>query len=174
MNLTEKQLKIISEVAAREVLGKLHEEQEKEKQKKYDRRLRNIKLLLRNYRTFVSHCADIKLEINELNKKLDLDELDTNEFAIESIKRSKVRTLAMVKFINKMLAVYKVMCEEEGLEAKRRYEVIQALYIDNPKKSIKNISNVHFLSEKTIRRDRDKACEDLSVLMFGVDSVRFK
>ncbi|UTW69883.1 hypothetical protein KHA80_03055 [Anaerobacillus sp. HL2] len=44
---------------------------------RYDRRLRNVKLLLRNYRSFVNHVEDIKLAIEDLNGKLDLDELDT-------------------------------------------------------------------------------------------------
>lgn len=170
MNLSEKQLEVITRTAI-EVYEKQKERSDKSK---HDRRLRNIKLLLKNYRSFVKHSQDIKLEIDILNEKLELDYLDTNEFAIESIKRSKTRTLAIVKFINKMLAVYKVMCDEEGTEAKRKYEVIKALYIDKPNLSIKTISDVHFVSEKTIRRDRDKACEDLTVLMFGVDSVRLK
>jgi hypothetical protein len=170
MKLTEKQVELITRTAI-EVYEK---QKEKDDKVKYDRRLRNIKLLLKNYRSFVKHSGDIKLEIEILNEKLELDYLDTNELAIESIKRSKARTLTIVKFINRMLSVYKAMCEEEGIEAKRKYEVIKALYIDNPQTSIKTIADVHFVSEKTIRRDRDKACEDLTVLMFGVDSIRLK
>lgn len=168
--LNDEYVKLITKTAI-----EIYENQKKQQeQKRYDRRLRNIKLLLRNYRSFVKHTAEIKLEINVLDEKLELEYLDSNEFKIESIKRSKEKTLAMVNYIDKMLAVYKVMCEAEGEEAKRQYQIIKSLYIDSPKLSIKELSNVRFLSEKTIMRDRDKACEALSVLMFGVDAVRLK
>lgn len=107
MKLSEKQLAVISKI----VLEVLEQEKEKEKKRKHDRRLRNVKLLLKNYRAFATHVADIKLEINELNKKLELDELDTDEFAIKSIMKSKELTLAMIKYINKTLEVYKLICE---------------------------------------------------------------
>lgn len=174
MKLTEKHLDVIARAAASAALEYMEKEKKDQEKKKYDRRLRNIKLLLRNYRSFVKHCKDIRLEINDLNEELEIEYLDSDEFKIEAIKRSKERTLAMVRYIQKTLAVFEIMCQEESAEAVRRFEVIRDLYIIEPKKSIQEIADVHFLSDKTIRRDRDKAVETLSILMFGVDAVRFK
>ncbi len=168
--LTDEYVVLISKTAI-----EAYEDHKKQQEKKrHDRRLRNIKLLLWNYRSFKKHCEDVMLDIKEIDEQLNLDEIDTDEFKLESIKRSKEKTLAMVRYIDKMLAVYKAMCEEEGPEANRRYHVIKSLYIDTPKMSVKELSDVHFISERTIRRDREKACEALAVLMFGIDAVRFK
>ncbi|MBG9603947.1 MAG: hypothetical protein ACQEXE_10370 [Bacillota bacterium] len=175
MNLSEKQLEVISRAAAQAAFEHLEEERKKHEKQKHDRRLRNIKLLLRNYRAFVVHCADIKLEINELNAKLELDELDTDEFAVMSILKSKKRTLAMVKYINKTLEVYKLISEKsDDTEEARRYQVIHDMYISDLKNTVKEISERHSVHSRTIYKDVDKACETLVVLMFGVDGIRFK
>ncbi|WP_370222015.1 hypothetical protein [Cytobacillus sp.] len=170
MALTEKQLEIITRV----VVDCLENEKKKQEKQRYDRRLRNVKLLLKNYRSFSEHTFDIQLEINELDRKLNLDELDTDEFAIESIKRSKERTLAMVRFINKMLNVYKLMSNQsQNPEHKRQCETIFDLYISDTKKTVKEIATCQKVDPRTVYRDIDKACETLSTLIFGVDSIKF-
>ena len=175
LKLSEKHIKLISEAATQAAIKAYKEETEREKAAKHDRRLRNIKLLLRNYRAFAKHCEDIKLEINQLDKKLQLDEIDTDEFAISSIKRSKERTLAMVKYINKTLEIYKILCDKsDDIEEKRRYQVVYDLYISDSKLTAQDVAVCHSVHLRTIYRDVDKACEALVVLMFGVDGVKFR
>lgn len=175
MKLSEKHIEIISKAAAQAAFEHLEKERQKQEKQKYDRRLRNIKLLLRNYRSFVTHCADIKLDINMLNEKLELDELDTDEFAIRSVLKSKERTLAMVKYINKTFEVYRVICEKSNNpDELRRYQVVYDFYISDDKISAKELSERHSVHSRTIYKDIDKCCETLVVLMFGVDGIRFK
>lgn len=167
--ITESQTEII----ARTAMEFLRREEERQKKEKHDRRLRNIKLLLKNYRSFVIHCADIKLELNELNKKLELDELDTDEFAILSIMESKELTLAMVKYINKTLEIYKLICEKsENPEDTRRYGVVHDMYIGEAKMTVNVIAERHSVHKRTVHKDIDKACETLVVLMFGVMGIK--
>lgn len=169
VELNEQQIEVI----AKTTLEFFRQEEEKQQQKKFDRRLRNIKILLKNYRSFVNHCIDVKMEIDVLNEKLNLDSLDTDEFAVEAIKRSKERTLAMVKFINQMLSVYQVMCNQSSHpEVSRRYLIIHDLYIADRKKGIEEICALHKIAKRTVYKDIDKACEALAVLMFGIDAVR--
>lgn len=161
-------------VIAKTTLEYLDKEKEKREKKRHDRRLRNVKLLLKNYRVFAKHCEDIKLEINELDEKLELVDLDTDEFKLESIKRSKERTLAIVRFVNKMLKVYQLMCEQSNKpEEARRYETIHYLYISADKKTAEEISALQSVAVRTVFLDVEKACKDLSGLVFGVDGVRF-
>lgn len=174
MRLTEKQIEIISAIAAQEALKHLESEKQKQEKVKRDNRLRNIKLLLRNYRLFSLHAEEIIVEVQEMNALLDLDELETDEFAIESIVRSKKRTFAMIRFINKMLQVYKVLCEQSNNpEDIRSYETVWALYISEQKKTVKEIATCQNVDPRTVYRDIDRACESLSSLIFGVDSIRF-
>lgn len=174
MKLSEKQLEVISKAAAQAAFQHLEKERQKQEKQKHDRRIRNIKLLLRNYRSFAIHCRDIRLDINELNKKLDLDDLDTDEFAIRSVLKSKERTLAMVKYINKTLEVYRIICEKsDNPEDSRSYQVVYDLYISNDKQAVKEIAEGQSVHKRTVYKDIDKACETLVVLMFGVDGIRF-
>lgn len=175
MHITEKQLQLITKVATKEAI-KAHQEYTKKQQKeRHDRRLRNIKLLLRNYRSFKKHCEDIKLEIDEIDDRIGFVTVDSEEFKLESIKRSKERTLIMVKYTEKMMKVYKTLCEQsEDLEDLRRYNIVYDMYISNRKRSVTEVSERHSVAKRTVYRDIDKASKSLSVLMFGIDGVKFK
>lgn len=173
MKISDKQLEMISKAAAQVAFEHLERERQQQEKRKHDRRLRNIKLLLKNYRTFVVHTSNIKLEVIELNRKLELDELDTDEFAIRSVMRSKELTLAMVKYINKTLEVYKIICENSrDPEALRRYQIVYEMYISEEKKTLKEIADGQSVHTRTIYKDVDKACETLVVLMFGVNGLK--
>lgn len=175
MHVTEKQLKLITEIASREAIKAHHEYIKKQQKINYDRRLRNIKLLLRNYRSFKKHCEDVKLEIDEINERLDFVTIDSDEFKLQSIKRSKEKTLIMVKYTEKMMNVYKVLCEEsEDQEDIRLYQTVNDLYISDDKKTVEQVAECHSVTKRTVYRDVEKACEALAVLLFGIDGVRFK
>ncbi|OIJ17088.1 hypothetical protein BKP37_00675 [Anaerobacillus alkalilacustris] len=173
LKLSPKDLEVITEVAVRTALEHLEQQKKEQEKRKYDRRLRNIKLLLRNYRSFVKHCEDVEQDIAILDEKLELDDIDTDEFAIKSIKRSKEHTLTMVKYMNKMLEVYKFMCEKSNnTEENRRYEIVYDMYVSKEKFTAKEVAERHFLHLRTVYKDIDKACETLAVLMFGVDGLQ--
>lgn len=175
MVLSTEQIELISKTAALVAIEQLKKEQEQVQKQQHDRRLRNVKLLLRNYQTFVMHVSDVKRDIVRLGKQLALDELDTDEFAVQAIKRSKERTLMLVEFIERMLKVYEVVCDQSSNpEEQRRYSTIYNLYIAKEKKDLEQISDMLFVSERTVMRDLKKAYEDLTVLIFGVDGLRFQ
>jgi len=171
--MNAKQLEIVTKTAVQTALEYLEKEKQKQQKLKRDRRLRNIKLLLRNYRSFKLHCKDLKSKLEELNDSDLLEDLD-EELAVNAIRKSKERTLAMVSFIDKMLAVYKVICDQSKKDEDRRsYQTIHLLYISDEKVSAKEIATRHNTDVRTVYRDVDRACKALSVLIFGVDSIRF-
>lgn len=170
MSISKEELETISRVAAQAALEHL----EKEKKAQHDRRLRNVKVLLRNYRSFKIHCDDTKEDLKKLDEYLELDEFGENELAIASIKRSKNRTLAMVRFIDKMMSIYKIMCETSGREEDRRiFQSVYLLYISEIRFTAKDIAERHKTDPRTVYKDVEKACKTLSSLIFGVDSIRF-
>lgn len=174
MHVTEKQLKMIAEVASQKAVETVRALEVKEKKARRDRRLRNIKLLLKNYRSFKKHCEDIKLDIDEINERIEFVTMDSEEFRLESIKRSKEKTLIMVRYTEKMMTVYRIMCEQsDDEEAMRLYKTIDSLYISDVKKTAEEVARGHSVHKRTVYKDVDKACETLVVLMFGIDGVRF-
>lgn len=174
MHITEKQLKFISEIASREAIKAHKEEREQFQKERVDRRLRNMKLLLRKYRSFKLHCKDIKLEIEYYEGRDEvLAIIEDDEQIVESIKRSKRRTLGMVNFIDQMLEVYKILSEQSGkAEDLRRYDVIHKMYISDGRMTAEALAECHSVDTRTVYRDVNKACETLSALMFGIDSVK--
>ncbi len=175
MHITEKQLKFITEIASKEAIKAHQAERKLQHKERHDRRLRNIKLLLRNYRGFKKHCEDVKFEIDEINEKIGMVTVDSEEFKLESIKRSKEKTLIMVKYTEKMMEVYKVLCEQdEDPDEIRRFQVVHDLYVSDKKESVTKIAERHSVAERTVYRDIDKASESLAILMFGIDGVKFK
>ncbi|MGG0172909.1 hypothetical protein [Paenibacillus dokdonensis] len=56
--------------------------------------------------------------------------VDVEELAIESIIKNKERTAAMVKYVDRMLEVYRILSEKSSEpEDLRRFEILYDLYI---------------------------------------------
>jgi hypothetical protein len=179
--LNEKQIeeivKVSAAVAVQKALEFMDQEKEKRETDKQNLRLRNTKLLLKRYRSFVKHCDDVDIDIRKLeeadNFLEQMQNSEQSEYLVESIKRSKERTFAMVSFIRKMLAVYKVMSEQSlRAEDARAYKVIYDLYIDDEPMTAEAVSLRHMIDKRTVYRDVEKAVQTLSGLMFGVDSIK--
>jgi len=167
-------LEEITRIAVQAALDYQEKEKKKQQKEKRDRRLRNIKLLLKNYRNFKKHCNSITHDLEQVDEKWALDEIGAEELALESVKRSRARTLAMVSFIDRMISVFKVMCEQSGKEEDRRiFQSVYHLYIAEEKKSAREFAACHNTDVRTVYRDVEKASEALATLIFGVDSIRF-
>ncbi|MNW46666.1 hypothetical protein D3C74_239750 [compost metagenome] len=162
----------IARIAAETALEFYKKEQERHSKMKRDRRLRNTKLLLRNYRKFKIHC---ELNVHELEKLRDpnsFEYLDMEDLTIESIIKNKERTAAMVKYIDQMIYIYRILSEKAKPEDLRRFKIIYDLYIADEEKTVDELSECHKIDKRSVYRDINKACEALSSLLFGVDGVR--
>ncbi|WP_440896257.1 hypothetical protein ACS127_17305 [Amphibacillus sp. Q70] len=173
MQLSEKQLKIITETASREAV-KAHQAYLEEQEKvKHDRRLRNIKLLLKNYRALVLHCQkreDDLLKFEETSiLDLDLDEINLE--SIESIKQSKKKSIAMVHFIKGKIEAYRHNCSQNEL---KYFRVLEKKYITPKKYTVQEIAKIENIDRATVHRYLNKAMTDLPVIFFGIDAIKFE
>lgn len=171
----------IARIASLVAIQEYERQRQESDKKKFDRRLHNTKLLLKNYRSFKRHYLEVRDELLEMehaeedNLNDSLDYLDSDEFALESIKRSKKRTLVMVRFIDRMLEVYEILCKKDTkVESRRYFNTIKKLYIDEPKMTFEQVAECHNVHIRTVRRDVDEAIKALTALIFGVDGIRFK
>ena len=128
---------IVEEAAQKATLNalKILRKEEKEREKnKYDRRLRNTELLLKNYKNLKEHSlnatySDEEIEDEDLQDELDLEE--NEEMYISSIKRTKKRTEIIVKHIDNCIEYYTYKClSSDKEEIQRRVQVIKMLYIN--------------------------------------------
>lgn len=161
------------------VIDRHKEEQAKAMVIAYDRRLRNTKLLLRNYRELLVHAESAIYEANSTQDEevFDILEMMTGsrsaDYYVESIKASAARTRIIIEHIKEMLTIYEILCHRSTKpEDKRRYRVLSALYIDENPATVAQIAQDENVDERTIYRDIDSACEKLSALIFGIDGLK--
>lgn len=164
----------IIKIASETAIDYYKQREKEQKKKRVDRRLRNTRLLLANYKNFKIHCEENFVEIDHLLDPDDFEFLDYGDLVIESIVKSKQRTIAMVAYLDRMLDVYKAVAETANRKEEiRRYDTILKYYILDPTLNFEEIANVQKVSVKTVKRDLENAIKSLSALIFGVDSVRF-
>lgn len=165
----------ITKTAVNAALDYMDKEKQRKQKANRDHRLRNTKLLLKNYRSFVAHCDELQDKLTAIQEAETLNELYTEDYAVESIKRSKHRTMVMTRFIQQMVGVYRSMCESSGTpEDLRRYKIIEALYISENKMTVEKLAEFHKVEVRTVYNDINNAAKALSVLVFGVDGLLFE
>ena len=113
-------IRIAAEAGAKAALETLEREKKKAQKSRYDRRLRNTRLLLRNYRMFRDHVENAVFEAEQLDENaidiLDLmsENIYDNDLYVESIKKSVARTKIIMEHVNEMLRIYEAYCFRSG------------------------------------------------------------
>ena len=155
------------------------EEKKTQQKGRHDRRLRNTRLLLKNYRTLKQHAQGAVFNAKKAKENavdilegLDSFQFDDNLY-IESIKRSQQRTIIILRHIDEMMKYYRIACEESGREDEMRcYRIIMATYIDDEKKPAEEIAEIENIERRTVYKNINTAMKPLSALIFGVDSIK--
>ena len=180
--LTQGQLKDIYEkaaaIGANEALKTFRQEQKKEYSRRADRRLRNTKLLLRNYHMLKEHAENsvffrFQMEESALDILESMMSMYDNEVIIESIKRSATRTAVIVSHIETMFGLYAAYCDKSqnrDIEM-RRYEILWDMYMAEDTLSVKEVAKKQHVSKDTVYTDIRMAIEKLTALIFGVDGL---
>lgn len=167
LNLSRKQLEAISETAAQEAL-KVYERKNKANHAEYrDWRLRNTKLLLKNYQLLVNHCNGIVNDLEDYENVI----FDPEDLNLQTLMKYKARTKKMLDYFDSVWKSYYTYCHQKGGSVYRRFAVIQNLYIYENEIKIVDVAELYGVDERTIRRDEKKATEELSVFLFGIDSL---
>jgi hypothetical protein len=183
VTLTQGQLKDIYEkaaaIGAKEALKTFEQERKKEYGKRADKRLRNTKLLLRNYHMLKEHAENsvfgrTQMEESAMDILESMMSVYDNEVIIESIKRSATRTAIIVSHIETMFGLYEAYCEKSPNKEieRRRYDVVWDMYMADEVLSAKEIAKKQNVSTRNVYEDIKVATERLSALIFGVDGLK--
>lgn len=185
ITLTTNQLQDIYEkaatIGAKEALKTLEQERKKEYTNRTDRRLRNTKLLLRNYHMLKEHAEKsvfgrTQMEESALDILESMMSMYDNEVVIDSIKRSASRTAIIVSHIDVMLALYECYCEKSVSSEvdKRRFNVLWDRYMAEQPLNAKEIAQKYNMSKENVYSDLNVATERVSALIFGVDGLKVR
>lgn len=166
----------IIEIAVKAAAEYLEKRRQKEVKSRHDKRLRNTRLLLKNYNLFKEHCQKSVYNVqqaataeNAIDILDDLENYDRTTY-IQSIKKSVTRTGIILTHIDTMLNLYRVYCESSPKEEDaRRYRILKAHYLDGYK--ISAIVENENIDERTYYRDMKDACDKISALVFGIDGI---
>lgn len=185
ITVSSNQLKEIYEkaaaIGAKEALRIFEQERKKMYKGKADRRLRNTKLLLRNYHMLKDHAEEsvfgrTQMEESALDILESMMSMYDSEVIIESIKRSATRTAVIVSHIETMLGLYEIYCERSRSRDidMRRYETLWDMYVATHTLSPKEIAEKQNVSKDTVYSDLRIATEKLTALIFGVDGLNVR
>lgn len=165
-------------IGAREALKTFEQVRKKEYSNRADKRLRNTKLLLRNYHMLKEHAERSVFGRTQM-KESALDILESmmsiysDEVVIQSIKNSATRTAIIVSHIKTMFELYYSYCERSNNREidLRRYSVVWDMYMAEEPLSAKEIAEKQSISKDTVYSDLRVATERLTALIFGVDGL---
>ena len=176
-------VRLASETAVESYRKELERQQEqdgKARRERHHRVVNSAKMLLKNYRRFkkmtVSSVYGKDTSTNEtLVELLELMQgiYRSGELEVVSSKDRVARTELMIEHIDAMLEVYKKDCNRSP-EGQRRYRVIYWMYLsEDESKTAEDIAEMENVVVRTVFRDIKTAYEELAVLFFGIDGVRF-
>ena len=185
VNLTAGELREIyekaAEVGAREALRIFEQERKKEYANRADKRLRNTRLLLRNYHMLKEHAEKSVFGRTQMGESaLDILEsmmsIYNDDVIIQSIKNSATRTAIIVSHIETMFGLYYSYCDKSTNREinLRRYNVLWDMYMAEDTLSAKEIAEKQHIAKDTVYADLKVAIERLTSLIFGVDGLSIR
>lgn len=139
---------------------------------KYQNKLHNTRLLLKNYRKFKKHTDQSEFTTQNLIDSELLEMLssgDNDDIYINSILRTKERTAKMLNYITKVLE-FNVSYTQGRRSEHNRALTLKMAYIDGLSQS--KIAEKLQVDDRTVRRYIEEGIPDIAPLMFGIDGVK--
>ncbi|KRK39968.1 DeoR family transcriptional regulator [Loigolactobacillus bifermentans] len=167
MTLDEATLKEVTKLAAKAGAEAAREQRHKEFLHENTWRLKNTRLLLKNYDVLKDHSIDIKTDIDMYLK----DVFGEDDLKLRSITGYKARSEKMMEYTDLMLEAYKKCADKGGEEGRRQYFVLEHTFITARKWTARELANYFSTSDRTIRRDLKKSIENFSTFLFGIVSI---
>lgn len=159
--MDETRIEKAAEAAAKEVIAGLKAEERKNRKVKI---FQNTKALMENYERMVK-CVNEGVS-DFMDESVEGLEDDSNVF-IESIIKSKLRSLIMLAHVDKCLKLLED--EEYEKNSHERYLAFRYYYIDNM--SHESIAEVLNCTDRISRRWVNELTRNLSVYLFGEDAL---
>jgi len=151
-----------------------------------DKQMQNAtKVLMKKYRDFkvmadktLVDAASVEEESDDVNLIEAIESLmqygvDKRELDIVSNQKRVYRTRSLMAHVDVMLEAYRIRCAKAlNQDEQRRYRVIYALYISDEPKSAADVAEEEHIGMTTVYDTVNKAINDLSILIFGVDGIK--
>ncbi len=157
------QNKALEEVAIRAARKALKEQESKKRTRNYQ----NTKKLMENYNRICQSVEEGISDLSEMDNADELGEFTEEDVFINSILKSKLRSIIMIAHIDKCLKLLEV--EEYRKNTPEKYLAFKYYYLDGMKQD--SIVEVLGATDRTMRRWITELTNILSVYLFGADAV---
>ncbi|WP_132381349.1 helix-turn-helix domain-containing protein [Muricomes intestini] len=141
-----------------------------EKEQKKNKRVhvfQNAKKLMENYNRICQSVREGVSEISDMDNSIELEEFTEEDIYINSILKSKLRSIVMIAHIDKCL---KLLEEEEYQKGTpEKYLAFKYFYLDEM--TYENVEKVYGYGERTVRRWVTELTGILGVYLFGSDAI---
>ncbi len=154
----------IAKLAAKEAVAEMKKEERKKKRAKI---FQNTKALMENYNRIAKSVEEGVSDLSDLTEEpVDGLEEGSNIF-IESIVKSKLRSLVMLAHVDKCLTLLEQ--EEYRSNTPEKYLAFKYFYLDEM--TYESIAEIYGYSERTARRWVTELLGIMSVYLFGADAL---
>lgn len=163
--LSREQMRLITT----EVIKHLNQEKRKRVKAEKDYRLRNTQILVKEYPKLKAHVA------SQPEKFVSDDEYEMVtgvKISDHELTKYNVKTKHLMAYVDMILEAYQQVCLGGGPSDKRRWWILQDSYFNDQRLGMHALSNKWHVDKSTISRERAKAIQDLSVMLFGVAGLR--
>lgn len=130
-------------------------------------RLKNTRLLLKNYDILKEHSLEIDTDIDMYLK----DVFNQDDLKLRSLTGYKARTKKMMEYTDMMLGAYKRYTDKRDDAARRRYFTLLHMFITTDKWTFMEVADHFGVTERTSQRDQKEAIQEFSIFMFGIVSL---
>ncbi len=151
------------EKAVKKAIKEYNKEQKVERKKKA---LHNTKLLLKNYRKIQTSIEEAVSDAIQLERDYVIMD-DNDELYIESIRRSKMKSLIVIAHIDKALEIVQEECRKKGIPEK--YNAFMDCMLDGV--TYDEAAKEYFTSKQSISRWVTDITRAISIQLFGVEGI---
>lgn len=175
--LHEEIIKLAAKEGSKAGVEAYKKEQKKAHEKLSDRRLRNVKLLLQNYKDLKQHSENAVYTAEQAEDAIDIldmmwDPNNRSDAVVESIKASLLKTKIIMGHIDSMIDIYRDMVYRSNNEVEiRRFNILYDRYIKEGETKVASLCDKYHIDKRTVYYDTDIAAERLATLIFGIDSL---
>lgn len=154
----------IARLAAKEAVAEMRKEERKKKRAKI---FQNTKALMENYNRIAQSVQEGVSDLGDLTEDPVEGLEEGSSIFIESIVKSKLRSLVMLAHVDKCLVLLER--EEYQNNTPEKYLAFKYFYLDEM--TYESIAEIHGYSERTARRWVTELLSIMSVYLFGADAL---
>lgn len=171
-------IKMATEVGVRIARDEINRQKQEKFKERQDRRFRNTRLLMQNFRGLKIHFNESIYKLNKQSPVHILEEIDDfdgdNTLIIESISHSRERTLIILNHLSKMMDIFRFMMDTSKKdEDVRKFKTIQMFYIDDISYTAEEVAKTLCIDTRTVHRYKNEGLTILSGLIFGIDGLKW-